>query len=607
MQKKFQLKGTTIQVQDQHISLKQMFMGEDFQKKDIMDLQLLDKQLIIKTRRNQFKCKYTEKQAKDAQELFSYLSDNQNQSNDKSLAMIRVNYFGGHPNMSEEGWADMDIRSNRLLVSTFQKTGQIEFKSIVKVHYENEQQIVRRLPKERLALLNTLSVHLRSHPKSSKYYFTIDFLNSLGDKFCAVYGGKDAEKAYETVKNLINKDSADKKVESKKELKSMNNFTYHVPTNIHFGQGAIKYLSEMKESGNRVLFVYGGGSIKRNGIYDDVLKICEESKISIFELSGVEPNPRIDTVRKGVEICKRESIDMVCAVGGGSTIDCAKVVAAGALYDGDAWDLVMDSRKIEKALPIYTVLTMAATGSEMDGIAVISNPEIPYKKGTRAQCLKPKMSILDPTYTYTVSKRQSSAGVIDMMSHVLENYFTNVDGAFLQARYCEGLLQTIIQYGPVVLENPTDYNARANLMWTASQAINGILSSGAEVAWSTHPTEHELSAYYDITHGEGLGILTPVWMEYVLSEATVSKFYEYGVNVWHLNPKDKPMKVAQEAIQCTKHFIFDVMGCPKTLRDVGIIDDHAFEKMAESAAKGCKHSYVPLTKEDIINIYKKAL
>ena len=384
----------------------------------------------------------------------------------------------------------------------------------------------------------------------------------------------------------------------------MLNFTYSIPTKIHFGKGQISHLTELKQSGSKVLLVYGGGSIKRAGIYDEAIRLLTGAGMTVSELPGVEPNPRIESVRRGVEICKTEKIDMVLAIGGGSTIDCAKVIAAGAKYDGDAWDLVLNSNLIQSALPIYTVLTLSATGSEMDGIAVISDLTKNEKWATAAACMKPVMSILDPEYTYSVSKKQTAAGTADMISHIFENYFTPVKGADVQARFCEGLLKTAFHYGPIAMDEPANYDARANLMWTASFAINGLLSDGADVKWCVHPMEHELSAYYDITHGVGLAILTPVWMEYVLNENTQAKFAEYGRNVWNLAGEDAA--VAKEAIACTRDFFFSKLGLPATLTEVGIDETH-FDEMAAKASKGLQNAYVPLTAEDVKNILKAAL
>lgn len=386
----------------------------------------------------------------------------------------------------------------------------------------------------------------------------------------------------------------------------MYNFTFELPTRVHFGQGSLEKLAELKESGSKVLLVYGGGSIKRAGIYDDALNILRGAGLEVFELSGVEPNPRIESVRKGAKLCKENAIDMVLAVGGGSVIDCAKVTAAGAKYDGDAWDLVIDPMKIADALPIYAVLTVAATGSEMDPYAVISDLSKNEKWGTGSPLLTPKMSILDPSYTFSVSKKQTAAGTADIMSHTFENYFTPVEG-FLQARFCEAVLKTCIHYGPVALKDPENYEARANLMWASSWAINGTLSAGSGVNWCVHPMEHELSAFYDITHGQGLAILTPHWMMHVLSEETAGKFAEYGVNVWGLDPKADAWTNALAAIECTRRFFKEELKLPMTLREVGITEQDKFEIMAEKAAAGSEGCYVPLTKEDIVKIFKAAL
>lgn len=385
----------------------------------------------------------------------------------------------------------------------------------------------------------------------------------------------------------------------------MYNFAFHVPTTIHFGKGQISHLADLAAYGKKVLLCYGGGSIKRNGIYDQATKILSDAGLQIFELSGVEPNPRIQTVRRGVDLCRKESIDMVLAIGGGSTIDCAKVVAAGAKYDGDAWNLVIHPELIEAALPIFSVLTLAATGSEMDAFAVISDMTKNEKWGTAAECLKPTMSVLDPTYTFSVPARQTAAGTADMMSHTFENYFSMDDGAYVQKRIAEALLKTMIHYGPIALEKPDDYDARANLMWAASHAINGLVGEGCAPAWCVHPMEHELSAFYDITHGEGLAILTPAWMEHVLSEKTEKQFATYGRNVWGLTGTDDA-PVAREAIARTRQFFTETMHMPATLHEVGITDEEHFDVMAQKAADGSKGSFVPLTKEDIVEIYRAA-
>lgn len=387
----------------------------------------------------------------------------------------------------------------------------------------------------------------------------------------------------------------------------MLNFNYSVPTKIFFGKDQISVLGEeIKKYGSKVLIVYGGGSIKSNGVYDKVTNILNDEDIEYYELSGVDPNPRITTVRKGIEICKEKKIELILAVGGGSTIDCSKVIAAGYYYDGDAWDIVLDSSKVTDALPLATVLTLSATGSEMNKNAVITNLDTNQKLGTGHEYMIPKFSILDPTYTFTVPKHQTASGTVDIMSHVFENYFSNTDEAYLQNRMAESVLRTCIEYGRKAMDNPTDYEARANLMWAGSLAINGLLSYGKETEWTTHSIEHELSAFYDITHGVGLAILTPNWMKYALSEKTVDKFVEYGVNVWGISESKEKMEIAKEAIEKTRDF-FKSLDMPTTLREVEI-DGEKFEDMAKHATrKGTIGSFKPLEKDDVIKIYEMSL
>ncbi len=384
----------------------------------------------------------------------------------------------------------------------------------------------------------------------------------------------------------------------------MKNFVYSIPTKIYFGEGQIQKLDKiLAPLGDKVLLMYGGGSIKKNGIYDTIIQILKENEIAYEEMGGVEPNPRIETVRAGAALCREKGIQVVLPIGGGSTIDCAKAVAAAACYDGDAWDLVKDGRKIRKALPIVSVLTLSATGSEMDTFAVISNMETNEKIGTGAEILRPAASILDPSYTKSVNAYHTAAGTADIMSHILEAYFSNVEG-YMQDRVAEGLLKTCIEFGVKAIENPDDYEARANLMWTSSWAINDFLVLGKRVAWSVHPMEHELSAFYDITHGVGLAILTPHWMRYVLSDQTAEKFRTYGVNVWGID-KDLPaIEAASQAIDKTAEY-FRKMGLPSRLEEVGIGEEN-FDIMAEKAAAQLRSAYVPLTKEDVKEIYRRA-
>lgn len=385
----------------------------------------------------------------------------------------------------------------------------------------------------------------------------------------------------------------------------MNNFDLYLNTHVFFGREAASNIPQnINGYGNRVLMVYGGGSIFKNGVYEEVTTILQNGGIEYIELGGIDPNPRIASVREGAKICKENNIDVVLAVGGGSTVDCAKAIAAAACYSGDAWDLVLDKSKVTKALPIFVVLTVAATGSEMDCGAVISNPETKDKYDFDSPWMRPSCAFMDPTHTFTVPKKQTAAGTVDIMSHVLEAYFSRAQG-FMQDRIAEALLKTCIVNGNIALDNPTDYDARANLMWASSWAINGLTSCGKGQAWSVHQIEHMLSAYYDITHGVGLAILTPVWMEYVLDESSVDKFAEYAKNVWDVDDNDK-WNAAREGIRKTRE-CFTSWGMPTKLSELDI-DDSYFRDMAQKAAvRGLDSAYKPLFERDIVNILKRSL
>ena len=387
----------------------------------------------------------------------------------------------------------------------------------------------------------------------------------------------------------------------------MKNFHYHMPVDLFFGEGQISQLAnQLQRFGNRVLLVYGGGSIKRNGIYQKIMDIFAAEHISFWELSGVEPNPRLETVIRCVELCRAHHIDLILAVGGGSSIDCAKVVAGSVHYDGNPWDIVLDSTLCQNVLPIGVILTIAATGSEMDPMAVITNTEQNLKYGVGHPDFIPRFSILDPTYTYSVPAAQTAAGTADMMSHVFESYFTLHDGAFLINRLAEGILQTCIHYGPIAVKEPENYEARANLMWASSLAINGLLKNGKDCPWSVHAMEHALSAYFDVTHGTGLAILTPAWMKYILDDSTAQMFAEYGWNVWHLERSWDAMRTANAAIEKTREF-FISLGIPATLRELNI-PESMLETMAKSAPKNGDtiHGVKPLHWKDVLNIYKLA-
>ena len=389
----------------------------------------------------------------------------------------------------------------------------------------------------------------------------------------------------------------------------MNSFIYNIPVKVYFGRDQLQHLgAELRKFGRRVLLTYGGGSIKRNGLYDRVVNELRAADMEVFELSGIEPNPRIESVRQGVAMCKEHNIDVLLAVGGGSTIDATKFMAAGACVEHDAWEFFgAGAKPIERALPIVTILTLSATGSEMDTGGVISNLDTGDKLGRLAQPLLPKVSFLDPTLTYTVSAYQTACGAADIMSHIMEVYFNMNKDLFMLDCFMEGMLKTVVKYAPIAIAEPENYEARANLMWTSSWAINGFINGGKKKAWSCHPMEHELSAVYDITHGLGLAILTPRWMEYCLDESNVDKYVSFGVNVFGIDSKLEPMTIAREAIKRLYDFFFVTLGLKSTFTEIGI----KREDFALMAKKACRYGdikgFKTLTEQDVVNIFEMCL
>ena len=389
----------------------------------------------------------------------------------------------------------------------------------------------------------------------------------------------------------------------------MLDFTYSIPTKIHFGKDALDFVGEeVKKYSNKVLLTYGGGSIKKNGVYDKVVSELKNSGVEIFELSGIEPNPRIDSVRKGVEIIKENNIGAILAVGGGSTIDASKFMAAGACADFDPWEFISKKKPMSPAIPLLSVLTMAATGSEMDNGGVITNPETKEKLSSGHPDTRPKVSFLNPEITYSVSKYQTACGSSDILSHIFENYFNQDESMYMLDRMMESLMKTVIKYGPIAVKDPNNYEARANLMWASSWAINGFVSSSSKSEWTVHPIEHELSAFYDITHGLGLAILTPRWMEYVLNETTAHKFYDLGVNVFDIDKNLDQMEVAKKAIEKVKEFFFETLGLDSNLKKINI-DEKYFDEMSKKACgeKGKINGFIELSPADVRKIYEMCL
>ena len=382
----------------------------------------------------------------------------------------------------------------------------------------------------------------------------------------------------------------------------MQSFDYMTPTRLVFGENAIEKLpSVMGAIGKRVLLTYGGGSIKKIGLYDRVKELLKG--FEIVELSGIQPNPKYNpSVLEGVRLCKENHIDVILAVGGGSVLDCSKAIAAGAKYEGDPWDLISYKVKAQAALPIVDIITLAATGSEYDCGGVISRTETNDKIGYMDPLLFPVCSFLDPRYTFTVSKKQTAAGVADAMNHTIEQYFA-ADTTLLNDGFCESMLKSLMTNGRKCLENPEDYTARAEMMLCCTYGCNGILSLGnSPSGWPCHGIEHALSAYYDITHGEGLAIITPRWMRHILSEKTIDRFVKYGINVFGIDATLPKKEIAEKAIDATYAF-FESINIPMHLHEVGI-DDSRIDEMAHHIAmnEGLEHAYVPLTEQDIKEI-----
>lgn len=388
---------------------------------------------------------------------------------------------------------------------------------------------------------------------------------------------------------------------------NMQSFTYWNPTKLIFGSDQLSQLrTEIPKYGKKVLVVYGGGSIKRSGLYDAVMSELQELDIEVFELAGVEPNPRISTARKGVELCKKENIDFLLAVGGGSVIDCTKLISAGALYDGDAWDIVTKKAMVNTALPFGTILTLAATGSEMNSGSVITNWETNEKYGWGSPAVFPKFSILDPKNTFTVPRDQTIYGIVDMMTHVMEQYFHQVENTPLQDRMCEAVLTTVIETAPKLLEDLENYDYRETILYNGTIALNGMLQMGYRGDWATHNIEHAVSAVYDIPHAGGLAILFPNWMKHNL-KVMPARFKQLAVRVFNVDPTGKTdEEVGLEGIGKLRAF-WTSLGSPTRLADYDI-DESKLDLMADRAmANGEFGNFNKLNREDVMAILKASL
>jgi alcohol dehydrogenase len=387
----------------------------------------------------------------------------------------------------------------------------------------------------------------------------------------------------------------------------MNEYTYYNPTRLVFGKDQIKSLKdELDRYGKKVLVVYGGGSIKRNGLYDEVMDELNKMSAEVSELSGVEPNPRLSTVKRGVDLCKENNIECLLAVGGGSVIDCTKAIAAGAKYDGDVWDLITLKAQPQEALPFGTVLTLAATGSEMNSGSVITNWETQEKYGWGSPLVFPKFSILDPTYTFSVPKDQTIYGIVDMMSHVLEQYFHNAKNTPLQDRFAESILLTVMETAPKLLEDLENYELRETILYNGTMALNGTLQMGLRGDWGSHNIEHAVSAVYDIPHAGGLAILFPNWMRHNV-DTNVERFKQLAIRVFNVDIEGKSdEEIALEGIDRLSAF-WTSLGAPNALSDYDI-NDSKLDLIADKAmARGEFGNFSKQNKDDVLNILKMSL
>lgn len=390
----------------------------------------------------------------------------------------------------------------------------------------------------------------------------------------------------------------------------MIDFTFQNPTKVIFGRSALSHLGEeVRRYGAKVLLVYGGGSIKRIGLYDQIMEILNASGAQVWEVSGVQPNPRLSLVNKGIGLCREHGVELVLAVGGGSAIDTAKAIANGACYDGDVWDLFTGEAQNTGVLPLGTIVTIPAAGSEMSNSCVITREADQCKRGRNTPLNFPKFSILNPEYTYTLPSFQTACGAVDIMAHMMERYFTQVEHVELTDRMTEGALKTVIHNAPIAMAQPENYDARAEIMWAGCLAHNTLFQTGREGDWASHKLEHELSALYDIAHGAGLAIIFPAWMKYVLPRGGARKLAQFATRVLDVpEGLGDEAAIAKEGIARLEAF-YRSLGLTTTLRKNGI-DDKDFDRMAERAvdmAGGSLGFFLPLKAEDARAIYQLAL
>ncbi len=385
----------------------------------------------------------------------------------------------------------------------------------------------------------------------------------------------------------------------------MDNFNFYSPTEFVFGKGAEndcgKYVK--KFGGTKVLIHYGSGSAVRSGLLDRVKKSLEAYGVAYTELGGVQPNPRDTLIYKGIELCRKENVDFILSVGGGSCIDSSKAIALGVPYDGDFWDFYGTGKPVENALPIGTVLTIAAAGSEGSGASVVTKEEGMLKRDTGSDLLRPRFSVLNPEITQTLPAYQTACGATDIMAHIFERYFTNTKEVEVTDRLCEALLLTMIKETPRVIKEPNNYEARANIMWAGTVAHNDIVGVGRSQDWNSHGIEHELSGLYDCAHGAGLAVIMPSWMEFVYKH-DVMRFAQMATRVWGCEMNfENPEATALEGIACFRRFLHDI-GMPINFEELGAkAEDIPVLVEKFGLGDGKTGGFVALSSEDVAQIY----
>ena len=388
------------------------------------------------------------------------------------------------------------------------------------------------------------------------------------------------------------------------------NFEYHVPTHIYFGENQLQNLgAELKKYGKNVLAIMGSGRVKTTDWYKTVIEQVETNGMKFFEYQGVEPNPRCYSVNEIAKLCRKEHIDVLLPIGGGSVVDCAKLASCATFYDGNAWDLVIKKAEMTKFLPIVVITTISGTGTDMDAFGIVSNPETNDKLPFFNYNLFPAATFLDPTITYSVSPYQTASGAIDAFSHFLEVYFMR-NNLYVLDRAIEGFMKTILHYIPIVMKEPENYEARANIMWASSWALNGFtFGSTGGTPFALHWIEDELSAKYDITHGLGLAIIMPHYLEYCLNEETADIYYNFGTNVLDIDKNLSKMDVAKLMIEKLKDLFFNTCSLKPRLSDyIKDIDESKFDEMARIACRNDKiNAFITITQDDVKNILRKCL